>query len=263
MITYGPAPNISINADKWLEGFLGLSWFPSGEARSRVRNYESEIVRLLNDIRRTNTGWVLLEEIRLNGPRTLEIQPWPFTNLNADAGPANNNWADATLKGNQPHSGVDGSTMKDKPEGTGRGASAVVRFSAGTWGAPGGPTSPGSTGVEVLFHEMTHALRFMSGRALCLADHPVSHPGWNPKFDTDEEFVAILMTNMFISEEGKTSLRGDHSLNSLLPADLTDPQKFFTLFSSQITGLFIENRRFCGTMAAFADRVPFNPLKFH
>jgi hypothetical protein len=62
-------------------------------------------------------------------------------------------------------------------------------------------------GVEstdvVLFHEMVHALRKMQGKQNHI-------PTENPLLDNDEEFLAIVIANMYISSQGGHQFRDNH-----------------------------------------------------
>src|SRR5262245_9519538 len=99
---------------------------------------------------------------------------------------------------------VDG-TSKDKGDGTG--SSTTIHFDKARWvngGKCGGYASqPGGAADEVLLHEMLHGLRHMAGQQ----DMSAIGGGYN----TIEEFYAILLTNICMSERGRTLLRKNHS----------------------------------------------------
>ncbi|HET9932427.1 MAG TPA: hypothetical protein VFQ35_17105, partial [Polyangiaceae bacterium] len=51
VVKYFPrVPNIYINADGYLKGFLGLTWFPSGDAKAHVAQYERQVAAVLFNI---------------------------------------------------------------------------------------------------------------------------------------------------------------------------------------------------------------------
>jgi hypothetical protein len=253
MLNYQNAPNIMIDADQYLEGALGLSWFPSAEARAQVRNYENDVLRNLNIIRSTWTGYTVIQEIGLSRPRTMRIKPWPnAADQNADASPTN--WADGELRDVRVHDGMG--NIIPGLVGTGRGSDVIVRFTGSMWGPGNGhPTGPSSEPDEILLHEMLHGFRFMTGRAMPLHSR-------NPRFDTDEEFAAILITNMYRSERRRASLRADHWGFQQLPAEVSTSESFLGAYRSEVGGLFIENRRLFGALGAL-DASPFNPCKVY
>ena len=85
---------------------------------------------------------------------------------------------------------------------------AVVLFSPRLWGQNGRPGSfgysgPGSDADEVLFHEMIHGLRLMVGANS--AKNTLDNA-----YDNEEEFIAVVLTNIYMAETGTMTLRQDH-----------------------------------------------------
>jgi hypothetical protein len=111
--------------------------------------------------------------------------------------------------------------------GTGGGTDATVRFTPGVWAETTGqcrqPGSkfhgPGSAPDAVLFHELVHAYRIMTGTQLkstLTVDGYANQP--------HEEFVAILLTNVFLSDQTKG---GDlRSFEHAAYGVLADPKGF-------------------------------------
>jgi hypothetical protein len=58
---------------------------------------------------------------------------------------------------------------------------------------------------DVLFHELVHALRMLNGQLLARAVPAKSYRGlmMAPAFKSIEEFCAVLVTNMYVSEQGR------------------------------------------------------------
>jgi hypothetical protein len=86
--------------------------------------------------------------------------------------------------------------------------------------------SAGADADEVLLHEMLHAYRALAGHVRMDACQVAP----DKQYDNIEEFWAIVVTNVYLSEKGKTLLRQDHaSFVPLKPAwrtsagFLTDP----------------------------------------
>ena len=104
---------------------------------------------------------------------------------------------------------------RSKTKGTGRGAGAVVTFS--TAKPPRGiPTDPD----VLLFHELVHALRKMQGleNSMPLDGTDLS------RYDDTEEWLAILVEDVYRSAKNQTMLRGAHDLTTTLepPEDTSD-----------------------------------------
>ena len=68
--------NIFADGDPWLKGFLGLSLFPSDEAKLRKQRYEDWIAFLIGQISKPATGFWILSEINGASSRKVVIQPW-------------------------------------------------------------------------------------------------------------------------------------------------------------------------------------------
>jgi len=100
--------------------------------------------------------------------------------------------------------------------GTGKGIDSRVGFTPSTWGRSGSCKcfGPGAEPDAILFHEMFHASRTMRGVAYMKKV--------NQHYPNEEEFLAVVITNIYQSEKGQ-ALRGSY----LFPFEgLADPKKF-------------------------------------
>jgi hypothetical protein len=258
MRAFGACQNIIIDGDEFTSGFLGLDWLPSRAATLLKENYESGVSALLNRLIGKYTGWTVIIEIFYSG-RKMYIRPFHPTAStgpwNAYAQPKDNNWAGATLKdttalgpsGNLPAPGAP------RTVGTGAGSDTIVRFSPGTF-APGtgAPTGPGTSPDEILLHEMIHGLRMMSGR---FVREPVTS---NPGMENYEEFVAILISNIYRSESGMPTLRADHIGYLPLSGPTTNSAVFKSTYERYLGHLDVEQPRLCSNLRQ--ANVTFNPL---
>lgn len=239
-----------------------LSMFDDG---AEALHYYVEVVRLINDvILRTASGVILFDAIKRSGQR-VTIQPLGTNEYNAFASPSD--WADATPAGRtalQCGGAATGQAIRgrwqhvddrlgtdwfdDETIGTGEGTASTVRFTPGTFAnAPASAAScavPGGAGWradEVLFHELCHSYRHTVGRALCDATNMGT-------YDTLEEFFAIVVANVYLSENGGASaqLRSNHHgfCTITTPAAFPSTPRDTTLLAR----IRREERAYCGRL---------------
>jgi len=229
----------------------------------RISKYETSVHRELICVLAFDTGRAVINEV-WSIPRRLQIRPWSNRRqLNADAGPTNDRAATAPF---QPvRDGTDGHHEAAWGHGTGRGSDVRIRYSPWSWGDDAFgwdpiarnnlaaftgtlPPLPGEDAAEVLLHELVHSLRQMSGRGTRL---PMGRG-----FDTQEEFFAILVTNIYTSERGRhRQLRADHGTTPLLnPRDWRTDREFQALIRAVSTSQPSLVNRLARV------RAPFNPF---
>ena len=129
---------------------------------------------------------------------------------------------------------------------------------------------PGGTPAESLFHELVHAFRHVTETA---SKRPGPYKGAQknpfvpsalkknyPEFDEEEEFFAVLITNIFSSETGRP-LRKDHNDLEALPPELSTNKGFLAV--EEYARLI---RQFCGEHRSVSQQIrdvssQFNPIK--
>lgn len=228
----------------------------STEVTFSIEGYYLNVMLLLTKLRWKFTGWAVMCEILRQRNKSMKIQPYLAgaeslsstdtpqqaidklkKNFNATAGPTD--WSKSAPKGQTVLS--CGGPNQNKPlkesflfffekdmKGDGTGSDTIVSFTPDMWvtsdvTAAFGAANAAGPGVkkdEILLHEMVHGMRQMKGTSRCAATPD------NPGLDTIEEFMAIVISNMYRSELNFSDLRADHRGFLALPADLTDPQKF-------------------------------------
>ena len=123
-----------------------------------------------------------------------------------------------------------------------------------------GKDNRGRLGHELLFHELVHSLRHLSGQY-----RPGNLLGGHKLYGNDEEFIAILVSNIFISDSSnglpKSGLRADWKAFSPLHADLSDSFEFFRSGISTYGKI----KMFCDEMKDFTNKLAdikaaFNPI---
>jgi len=215
-------------------------------------DYETGTLNALVKIADTDVGKILLESIAyhirqhpgnlLNG--ILEIRPYAAGDCNGATAPA------ITTK-------------------TGRLIKPVVHFWPKAF-TRGGACSKyledhkdeigGILPDETLFHEFVHALRMASGAATVA---PLVRGGLS-NYQDEEEFIAVLVTNIYItdpSNKSHSSLRRDHLSFKTLESDL---EESFTFFRSSISTYRLVEK-FCRENPAFTKnlaevKASFNPI---
>ena len=116
---------------------------------------------------------------------------------------------------------------------------------------------------EALFHELVHAFRMASGKSTNATHTPITRSGLS-NYDNEEEFIAVLVTNIYITDPSNkpaSTLRRDHHSFGVLESDVNQSFTFFR--SSVSTYRLIE--KFCKENPAFTRNLAkvkssFNPI---
>ncbi len=261
MRAYNQCANIIIDGSQYTKGFLGLDWAPSSEAKLNERRYEDWITLELNLIIKRWVGWSVLSEIFSKGRsgRKMYIRPYEPTKrdpVNAYAMALDKRAAtlkDAPQKycASDPDNNIRaGQDIPGALDGTGTGSDVELRYTP--WLFTAGSGGPGTADAdEVLLHEMLHGLRQMAGVSMCGTQ--------TRRYDTSEEFAAILVTNIYRSEVGRPNLRADHSFSSTLSPALSDPVAFLNQHRSDISLLRGEQPNLFTKLQGF-KHIAFNPV---
>jgi len=192
---------------------------------------------------------------------TMTVIPYEKAELNAFASPTD--LQAATPKGQTEHSGKDGSVLKDAKGndliGTGTGSDVKISFTPiqfSKYCAQKGVHKCGAQPDETLFHEMVHGIRDMLGLL-----NPIA---LGFLYDTEEEFFAIVLANIYASETGRPlDIRADHHGFEHLTTD-TDatflPKKDVTDYRYRLIDKFVHQQ---GGLAVELSKIncAFNPLR--
>lgn len=174
--------------------------------------------------------------------------------------------------------GPERDKLVDGLRGTGAGSSSKLFFTAQDW-APATGAAWLDAVDETLLHELVHSLRQAKGQEdpdHLLAPFPVLRGGekgtdgketpqspLSQRYDTREEFAAILFTNIYRSENGRQGLRQHHLVDEKqkdppLSPQLSNPRNFLTVWRPQLEQLQRELPQLCDDIAAID--CPFNPV---
>lgn len=230
------------------EQYYNLKIVPEGLKGAEAGAYIAGVRTHLSRIEGTESGRVLLNSIRF----------WhinvPITPYDDSQEPCN-----ATVdRQHDPVSGIVYPTVRYSPATYARGSSCARAL------AEMGQTAAGLP-QEVLFHELVHAFRVISktARPKPIYTYDPSQGGLH-RYDNDEEFIAVLLTNIYISDpsnRNKSSMRADHQSKNTLQKELAGSFEFFRSGAStfRVVDKFCkQNPGLTGAMAKVA--APFNPL---
>ena len=139
----------------------------------------------------------------------------------------------------------------------------TVRYSPNTWiNNPGCSNGPGFRYQDILLHELVHAARFLG------SDHVFNNDFnfyWaiNPTllgYENQEEFIAILLTNIYMSETGQKTLRLDHG-STQHPASMNGSSEFLSNGENlKVIREFCRQHNEIAPMIA-KSTAPFNPIR--
>jgi hypothetical protein len=213
----------------------------------KVGKYEGEVIAALKKVYdATWTATAVIDAINTESKaRKLQIVIVPMGGSLAQAGADHPEHA-------APKGVKDERFEKTTITGTGNGSSAKVEFDPNK-------KDPGKT----LVHELLHALRDMRGQLNQVPTETVLS-----EYENEEEFFAMLIGNIYLSEVGRTDLRASH----IVYKELDDAQKTSAGFLADteygkacrrlVNKFTIDDADVCNTIK---DHVPvatkFNPIR--
>ncbi|MGA2707200.1 MAG: M91 family zinc metallopeptidase [Steroidobacteraceae bacterium] len=203
---------------------------PPDSNEMQVDGYETDVMLLLSRLRWSWTGWALIKDI-WRTHKTMLVIPWnelPYLDSRGWQG------FNAT-SGSVFVPKIDdspGPVNMDQVVAKSVGNNALVRFNPSMWNAAtvagvgfiAKPAdfkqAPGVGKDEILLHEMVHGLRQIRGTT------DQHKPADSPLMDTVEEFMAIVVSNVYRSELKRPGLRADHHGFTPLPSNQEDARVF-------------------------------------
>lgn len=220
-------------------------------ARKSADDLEKEVAKNLGIIDTFDTGKAVLDHLQKTKKSiTIKNGSEGFTK------PLN--WETATLQGAQRlHCGGPNAGQKVSPaqKGKGGGSDVDVLWHPKDLTCSGGKKCAGNQADEVLFHELTHALRFAAGKSNC-----VSMTGKYKSYGDEEEFYAIVISNIYLSEKGKTDLRADHGFEmGVLDAD--EQKDFVKRHRERLAKLKSQQQTLYDALTKIEPKGGFNPIR--
>lgn len=225
--------------------------------------YEHAVLHQLRRIHHSHTGQAVFHEFVNRATHLMKIIPYEQKQLNAFA--SAKDLLHATKRGQVERSGADGHVLLDghgKPiAGKGGGSDSDVSFTPVMFTKycnqhKHGHKS-GAQPDEVLFHEMIHATRQMRG---LLDPLPLGF-----LYDTEEEFFAILLANIYASETGRPiDLRSDHHGFEHLSTDTNAkflPKRDMTDYRYRLVDKLVHQEPKMAHELNRLHHVPFNPIR--
>jgi hypothetical protein len=204
-------PNVRIGyyglAD-WLDDQPEPQQRPLRAALAKYVLAQSAYRKAVNDqfgaLEKHDVSKAVLAEVKSAKTLRLTVRPYHPRNandVNADSAAQRDRpstWLGFRVRNN------DGTVTHGVGRGTGEGSDVTIHFSPEMWGRDGTAhfSGPASDPDEVLCHELVHAGRQMNGKEHLKA--------LNAHYNNEEEFVSILVTNIYLSEKKQVDLRGSH-----------------------------------------------------
>jgi hypothetical protein len=261
-------PNIHVNGEIYRGTWFVGRWFSSKSEDAAAARYEQRVLEVIDKtLWGTWTGCRLLQAIKGRTKKRIDITP--YTKADAKELGLNNAYAaptdaeDAATKGYNPYLGKSDNPKTPKDErfeladyqGTGKGSDSYVHYTADLLDASMGP---GMAPDEVLLHELVHSLREMEGHL-----NQIPTCGKDTAYENQEEFLAILITNLYVSERygPHIPLRFGHGLGATLPADQRTSDGFLKDADNLLWVRFLASKE-PDLFASLATVVqaPFNPI---
>jgi nucleoid-associated protein YgaU len=261
--------NIKVDGSSWLSDSGPMV----GSIQSLI--HETWVLQLLNSISNTWSGYEYLVQVYNRGvqaSKDMTIVPYNLADRSGPLGPVNayawfakgQNFTDMTQSGWAIFGGGADNPATPQDErfnivgtGTGGGVNVEVHFSPELFAAGAGPASDPD---DILLHEMVHGLREMQGE---FDQVPTATQDY--LYDNDEEFVAIVTSNIYVSEKKGPNavLRKDHHGNNPLPAAESTSDGFLL---NNMENLFWIKFLYSQEMAYFLSlaanvMAPFNPIR--
>jgi hypothetical protein len=226
--------------------------FPESMAQQDAEDYEKDVLRILDkQLAPSGTGRALMDAIRAARPRTILIKP--VDELDKET------WCLRTpfVKGFNPVSGHEVTAATG-----GFAVDCQIEFTPDTLDRED-KADPGMRVDEVLLHELVHGLRRLVGRQGITPIDSI--------WDSDEEFVAVLVANIYSSEIGRP-LREGHiglgwgsvckpAITSRLPKSLEDPKQFLAYKNFRsLVQQFVNTHPTLASGLRSLVKVKFNPI---
>jgi hypothetical protein len=225
-------------------------------------DFVTEIRNLLIDMGRTKTGKILLNSIGYHGRehhRAVSIEPhYPL--------PGGNKICNAFTGDTDAVNDVQNLFTRLFLD---RQIAAVVAFTPSRFDIVSyctwkhifitGDNAPSKQ--DILFHELVHAFRLVSNKHIAIGDPRRVVDGGLSTFDNIEEFYAVLVTNIYMSEKNepvRSSHHGQYTMDKEFDGSL-EFYKISTKALGKIEQLFNENRGLAQALAAVPTH--FNPLR--
>jgi hypothetical protein len=269
MLKFHDVPNIVI-VGKLIKFTPNASGGPPDSVELEVDGYETEVMILLSRLRNTWTGWALMMDIFRLRAKTMLIIPWtqlPYVDTTTGARQGFNADANNAIFPKLTDGPVNMDTLKQGFDDSKH--NALVRFNPAMWNpdavewaqfigkAADFKKAPGVQKDEILLHEMVHALRRMRNTV------DMHTPTDNVNWTSVEEFMAIVVSNMYRSEVGRPGLRRDHAGFYALPAEQEDPQKFLDAPGNGVDNIKIRMLEFKKDNPDFFSDLKKCPAKFN
>jgi hypothetical protein len=197
-------PRIKVDGRSLLSGAFGFRMLSSDASKLKMSTFENDVIRVLKKVYDTTwTATAVIDAVFKEGQsRNMQVMIIPMGASSTLASAGADDQKDAAPKDAERFRGLrdDPSTTKDERfekssgKGTGKGSSSHIEF------------DPNAEDAEkTIVHELLHSLREMRGQLNQVPTEAVLD-----QYENEEEFYAMLIGNIYLSEIGRTDLRASH-----------------------------------------------------
>lgn len=225
---------------------LDSSQVPGAWAAPLIKmNWSGQILDALTRIELNPVGVLLLREFQ-RYRLWVKIRPYLFDDASKSKLYCNAaSFGNVTVKQSRRYGTVVDASLERFADGT-----SCAKRSAKQGGAV-------AEAHERLFHELVHALRYVTETSVYK-----QLDGGLKGFESVEEFIAVMVTNIYASAGGKSVLRKDWKGHHRLGERFDDSFEYFRLGSMTypiVADLYAANQTFCLLLANIKAR--FNPIR--
>lgn len=192
--------------------------------------YETQVASILDNIKATVAGQVLLREITsMPMGKSVRIIPIAFGTQDARTIPAD-------TAGSVPSGETLAFPNSAPVVGTGAGSNVTVRYDMMTWLTKALQTGQVQNLMpdDVLVHELLHALRMQAGKIRLLDMGNASH---NQKYGNREEFLAMMVADIYVSERN-----AKYGANQALRANIGPVSGFQAMSNAEAAAFYLAHK---------------------
>lgn len=240
---------LTVDYSGWAALLVQQTRIRESSAREAADELEAKVVNILKVVASYDTGKAVLEGLAKSG-KAITIK----NGIDGFAKPLNPE--KGTLQGeDRRQCEIDAGKKPSGQKGKGGGTDVDVLYMPNNLECSGGTKCAGNKADEVLLHELTHALRYAAGVSVCRL-----MTGKYKSYSNEEEFYAIVISNIYLSEKGSTELRADHGFDMGV-LDAEEQKNFAKRHKDLLATLKSKQEKLYEALTKIEPKGGFNPIR--